>query len=137
MLEALPPEPFLGVHVRRGDFRQGGLAIDDAWYIRAVSQALRGAFPDGGRPQIRIFSDAAPQSLRFLAEAFPNVTIQPKAPALLDLLHLSRCAALVGTSRSTFGMWAAFLGQMPSFWHPVETPPLLSVTQRAVVTVVD
>ena len=136
-LEQLPEEPFIGVHIRRGDFTTGGIATPDDWYVRAVAQALRAVGGDRRSLPIRVFSDADPESLRFLSEAFPRVVLTPKAPALLDLLQLSRCAALVGTSRSSFSMWAAFLGQMTSYWHPVEMPPALAVTPEASVIRVD
>jgi hypothetical protein len=41
----------------------------------------------------------------------------PVRAAITDLLALSQAKVLVG-SGSGFSMWAAFLGQMPSVWHP-------------------
>lgn len=136
-LRQLPEEIFIGVHIRRGDFLKGGIAIPDTWYVKAVTRAMRAIDASGTPLTIRVFSDAQPEAFQFLSDAFPLVTFMPKAPALQDLLHLSRCAALVGTSRSTFSMWAAFLGQMPSFWHPCEKPPPFSVLPCATVTMLD
>lgn len=136
-VERIPDQPFIGVHIRRGDFQGGGLAISDDWYVRAIDRAVRSTSKGNGVFPVRVFSDAAPGALRFLTDVFPNAEIMPKAPALLDLLLLSRCRALVGTSRSTFSMWAGFLGQMPSFWHPCEIPPPFSVSSKATVTVID
>ena len=135
--ELFPDEPFLGVHIRRGDFQRGDLAIEDTWYVRAIDQALRSMGKGREEFPVRVFSDAGPEALRFLTGQFPTVTVMDKAPALLDLLLLSRCRALVGTSRSTFSMWAAFLGQMPSFWCPCKVSPPFSVMPGAAVTIVE
>jgi hypothetical protein len=136
-LDQLPHEPFIGVHIRRGDFQRGGMAIGDEWYACAIDRAIRTVGEGARNSPIRIFSDAEPEAMESLCKRFSSATLMPKAPALLDLLLLSRCEALVGTSRSTFSMWAAFLGQMPSFWHPCETPPPFSITPRATVEIVD
>jgi len=136
-VDNFPVEPYIGVHLRRGDFQRAGIAISDAWYARAIEQAVQSSGKGEKNIPIRVFSDASPDALRFLTDGFPNVTIMPKAPALLDMLLLSRCQALIGTSRSTFSMWAVFLGQMPSFWHPCYITPPLSVSPRATVTMID
>lgn len=136
-LKYFSPEPFIGVHIRRGDFQSGGQSIEDDWYVHAIEHAAKSVGTTKWGGLVRIFSDAAPEKLRFLTETRTNVILMPKAPALLDILILSQCMALVGTSRSTFSMWAAFLGQMPSFWHPCERPPLLSSKKEAVATVLD
>jgi hypothetical protein len=136
-VEQFSDEPFIGVHIRRGDFKYGGIAIDDAWYVRAIEVAAKSLNTRPRALPIRIFSDAAPETLQFLADGFSNVTFMPKAPALLDMLLLSRCRALVGTSRSTFSMWAAFLGQMPSFWHPSQMVPIYSALPQAAVTMIN
>ncbi|MBM4164978.1 MAG: hypothetical protein FJ222_11155 [Lentisphaerae bacterium] len=108
----------IGVHIRRGDFKCGGHTIPDAWYLRAIG-AARERLP--GVP-VRVFSDASPAELAFL-KGVENLRVMPSAPALHDLLLLSRSSLVVGTSWSTFSMWAVFLGQMPSLWHPRVPPP--------------
>lgn len=135
--EQFSADPFIGVHIRRGDFHRGGLAVEDAWYLMAIERAVKSVEAARKPLPIRVFSDAAPETLQFLTDSFPAVTFMPKAPALLDLLLLSRSQALVGTSRSTFSMWAVFLGQMPSIWHTRERPPPVSVLPRATVTMLD
>ena len=126
-LAVFRPAPFIGVHVRRSDFRQAGWAVDDQWYLLAVSEALAVAKAAGHeRIDIRIFSDAPLEELSFIARAFENVTIMEPAPALVDLLRLSLSNWLVGTSNSTFSMWAAFLGGMPSCWHATAPPPRIN-----------
>lgn len=132
-MEHFSAGPFVGVHIRRGDFQLGGISVDDAWYVRAIDQAVQ--FVGGAREAIpiRVFSDAEPETLKFLLDDFPQAMFMPKAPALLDMLLLSRCQALVGTSRSTFSMWAVFLGQMPSFWRSCDLQPPLYVSPQATV----
>lgn len=132
--------PFIGVHIRRGDFSHIGLAIPDAWYVKAVQQAVdRLSHAKGGEqsgaPLIRVFSDACPETLQFLPKAFAHVEIMPKAPALQDLWALSKASIIVGTSRSTFSMWAVYLGQMPSYWHPNDLMPRLNLRDVEQMTV--
>ena len=135
VLEQAGGDPFLGVHIRRGDFQQGGYVIDDAWYVRAIERALSDLGAQGHGIGIRVFSDAHPDALHFICRAFSKVTVMPCAPALQDLLCLSQAQAVVGTNRSTFSMWAVFLGQMPSYWCSTEIPPALSLPQSATVVV--
>ena len=113
-------EPFVGVHVRRGDFKINGLAISDAWYIRAIGYALE----KSGLSLVRVFSDGLPEEVSFIVKAFPKcrVVIMPKAKPLSDIWALSRSDIVVGSSGSTFSIWAVALGQMPSIWNPVNAP---------------
>ena len=118
--------PYIAVHVRRGDFKTVGISTDDAWYLRAIKTAVSDKVAQGVNT-IRVFSDARPAELEFIAEAFPKkeVIVMPNAPAIEDILLLSRAKILVCTPRSTFSMWSVFLGQQPSIWQdgPVELLP--------------
>ena len=113
--ERISETPFVGVHVRRGDFGRAGLCISDEWYVRAINCAREKA----PSLPIKIFSDAPASSLSRIASQFDNVQVMPSMPAAQDLLTLSKATILVGTSRSSFSYWAVYLGQMPSIFHPV------------------
>lgn len=107
---------FIGVHIRRGDFKTAGLCTPDEWYVRAIELAV-GTF-NCENPLIRVFSDGYPEEVAFIARAFPaaRVVVMPKAPAIQDILLLSKSKIAVCSPGSTFSMWAVFLGQMPSLW---------------------
>lgn len=107
-LEQLPRK-FIGVHIRRGDFATTGQALSNDYYVAAIKKA-QGKI--GVDCPILVFSDARPEELDYLKE-FENLKLMPKAPAIQDLLSLSRSTILVGTDNSTFSGWAEFLGQMP------------------------
>lgn len=126
-VEMLADRPFIGVHVRRGDFKAVGIMTDDEWYVRAVQTALRVWHDQAcghGEPLIRVFSDGRADELQFLVRAFPEVRviIMPKAKPLQDIWSLSKSRVLVGSSGSSFSIWAVLLGQMPSIWAPVRAP---------------
>lgn len=106
-------KPFIGVHIRRGDFVTNGQWIPDEWYRRGITKAreLVGQLP------IRVFSDSSPDKLMGITSKFEDCEIMPKASAVQDLLMLSNSKCLVATAKSTFSMWSVFLGQMPSIWR--------------------
>jgi hypothetical protein len=119
----------IGVHVRRGDkpvLERGepqahpNQAMPDEWFIRCI-QNLRRML--GFAAPVQIFSDGRRHELRALL-ALPNVKLAPENPAIIDMLMLARSRILVTSAHSTFSMWAAYLGQMPSLWYPGETPNL-------------
>lgn len=119
-------ERFIGVHVRRGDFVSGGISISDAWYIRAISVAREVA----GDLPVKIFSDGNLEKLKGITSKVKNSVVMAAAPAVHDLLALSHSQVLVATSRSTFSMWAVFLGQMTSIWCDGKNVPTLYVDNK-------
>lgn len=114
------PERFVGVHVRIGDFSKVGFALDNDFYIRAIQIAIERM---GGDVPVLVFSDARQEQLKYLTDRFPSLRIMPNAPALQDMLTLSKSSILVGTNRSTFSAWAAVLGGMQSLWDKNGNPP--------------
>lgn len=110
--------PYIGVHIRRGDFSGTHMMTTDDWYIKAINKALSTPYAVGHK-FIRIFSDEYPERLQFLKEAFPleNIVLMPKAPAIQDILLLANSSIAVCSSRSTFSMWGAYLRQIPSVWR--------------------
>lgn len=121
-VEKLPQE-FIGVHVRRGDFARIGFALPNDYYLRAVEIARRRV---GRDLPILIFTDSKLDEVAYLRR-FSNVQVMPDAPAIQDLLALSRAKMLVATNRSTFSGWAAYLGDVPSLWWKDGEAPSASI----------
>ena len=127
-----PPEPYLGVHWRRGDFRNVHADHSPSPDVAAQqiaqharSHALRTVFvaTDTGHDeieQLRAGLEAAGLSL---------VTLQPEAvPALSDLERaaveqaiLFECAVFVGTRRSTFTHTVFETREASRAWAPEAT----------------
>jgi hypothetical protein len=83
-----------------------------SYYLRGIEEAKSIA---GSDVPILVFSDARPEELAFLSKC-EGVTIMGPAPAIHDVLALSRASVLVGTNHSSFSEWAVFLGGMKSVW---------------------
>lgn len=130
-VKRIESEDYIGVHIRRGDFVTNGQWISDAWYITAIQRAVECA----GDLPIRIFTDATPRSLKAIVTSFRNIEIMPNAPAIQDLLLLSGSRCIVGTSNSSFSMWAVFLGQQPSIWSDGSVLPQVYVGKSKAIIV--
>ena len=122
---ASAPEDFeIGVHLRRGDKETARfgevytgnphLTFCDEWYVRCIA-SLRHAL--GYPAKVKIFTDAHEDQLTRLL-SLGNISVADRNPSLLDIMILSKSKILITTGTSTFSMWAAFLGQMPSIWYP-------------------
>jgi hypothetical protein len=116
--------PYIGVHVRRGDFsipQSAKTLVDGAecyqiaieWYIEAL-RAVRSAI--GTPVQALVFSDGSPAELGALL-AEPNVALRAGATALDDMLALGDSGVLIA-SGSTFSMWGSYLRGAPTLWYP-------------------
>ncbi len=115
-----PREPFVAVHVRRGDFNNpvhhftdgGGQRINQPipieWYVEAVEQARHVT----GHRRVVCISDGTDDDLAFLSR-LGGVAVQRES-ALVDLVSMSRASAFVA-SGSTFSQWISYLGQMPTW----------------------
>lgn len=118
--EVTPDEPFVAVHVRRGDFSNpvhhftdgGGQRINQPipieWYVEAVEQARQVT----GHRRVVCISDGTDDELAFLTR-LDGVAVQRES-ALVDLVSMSRASAFVA-SGSTFSQWISYLGQMPTW----------------------
>ena len=119
----------ISVHVRLGDFSPANESevftsgynrrIYLNWYAEAVS-ALRCSV--GADWPVYIFSDGTDNELRPLLSIHGARRIT-FGSALADLWALSHAQVLVA-SGSTFSMWAAYLGQIPSIWCPGQSRSL-------------
>lgn len=115
-------EEFIGVHIRRGDFsepKDGVLEsgkinyrIPIEWYIDRVT-ILRKYI---GNLPVKVFSDGTDQELKNVLR-MEKVEKISGVSALQEMLMLSRSKILIG-SGSTFSLWAAYIGAMPSIWYP-------------------
>jgi hypothetical protein len=104
--------PFVGVHVRRGDFNEGIVTPLD-WFVRTLSKI---------RAQLSLSVSAVVTSDGSAAEldallAMDDVRLVSTGSAIGDLLLLSRSSLLLA-SGSSFSAWASYLGQMPTLTHP-------------------
>jgi len=121
ILQALDrlPAKFIGVHIRAGDFVSTGQNMPLDYYMRGIEAArelVKEPVP------VLIFSDAKQGQLDCLMQS-AEVKIMPPAPAIHDVLALSRSSILVGTNHSSFSEWAVFLGKMQSIWSRDGRPP--------------
>lgn len=112
----------IGVHVRRGDFKivqqiksEELWAIPDEWFVNAINSVRKHINdPDA---QALVFSDAPDEELTQLLSAH-NVRRAKPAPAIADILRLSKSPIFIPTGLSSFSRWAVYLGNMPTIWHP-------------------
>jgi hypothetical protein len=106
---------FIGVHVRRGDFQYINQIIPTEWYANTCME-IRKHF--GLKLKIKIFTDAHRSELGPLLE-LPNSEVVEGNAAIHDLLMLAKSRIIIGTSLSTFSLWASFLGKCLTFWPPI------------------
>ncbi len=119
------PARFIAMHVRRGDVTRQGMSqrqLEEspvytplAWFV-AMARALRRDASRRGMP-IVVFTDGSAEEVRELC-AVEGVALAARAPAVADLWLMTRASALFASGFSTFGMWASFLGRMPTFYAP-------------------
>jgi len=110
------------VHVRLGDFkpfndnllRKGSfnIRLPMEWIVDTVNQ-LRSFL--GSCCPVWVFSDGKDGELRDLLR-LPNTFRLHFGSALADMLAMSKSSVLVVSS--TFSMWSAFLGSVPSIYYP-------------------
>lgn len=118
-----PNEPFIAVHVRRGDFsvashhflddfgKNVNTPISIPWFIDTIRIAREAT----GCERAVVFSDGTDEELEDLA-SMDGVSIQ-REEAIVDLLVASQAVGFIA-SGSTFSMWISYLGQMPTWVHP-------------------
>jgi len=116
---------FIGVHVRRGDFSFNGMATPDEWFLESIANVRKCM---GRRLPALIVSDGLEKELLSFRQ-LEDVHIAPTGPAILDIMRLSRCRVLVASLGSSFSMWAAYLGGMPTIWPSGEPPKKLNAVR--------
>ena len=118
------PAPFIGVHVRLGDFRplrpgedfaKVGAVRAPLSYFRAHIEGIRRVC--GESTPVTLFSDGRDGDLAELL-ALPHVHRSTAPSDLVDLLLLARSRVIVTAPGSSFGQWAGFLADAPVLHHP-------------------
>lgn len=109
---------FLGVHIRRGDFKVTGQIVALEKYIALISCKV------DENPDIKIFiaSDENRDQLEPLLSHFRNIyfretkgrqSLNGMEDAVIDMFLLSEARQLILTPGSTFGELAALIGEVP------------------------
>jgi len=106
--------PKIGIHFRQGDFLQTNfeelyegkrnVRAPIEWYLN-ILDAIVVRYPD---TVFQLFSDLRVSKLKSIFSGY-NVNFSRKNGAMRDLVNLSDCKIIIG-SRSTFSLWAHFLG---------------------------
>jgi hypothetical protein len=117
------PVKFIGIHIRLGDFplksegsRQIYFRQPVQWYIGALKELKKSLKTD---LPVLVFSDGTDQELSGLLE-IEHVSRSPYTEAISDLLAIAHSLVLI-TSRSSFSLFGAFLGQTPTIWYQGKT----------------
>lgn len=118
-------ERFIAMHVRRGDITRQGFAKHELkhvnqytplpWFV-SMARALR-RMEAFHRVPIVVFTDGGWEEVEELC-ALEGVRLHQRQPAIADLWTLSHAGLLFASGFSTFGMWASFLGGMPTIYAP-------------------
>ncbi len=126
----------IGIHVRMGDFSptesDAELALPQrrvplAWFadsLRVIREAVGSSTP------AIVVSDGNEGELRELLRE-ENVSLVRTGSAIGDLLALAKSRTLIASAGSSFGAWAAFLGQMPSIAHPQQSFDWFNLENRS------
>ena len=107
-------EPFIALHVRRGDFKNAGFALSSEEYFVDTLTRVRQA---SGIEQAFVFSDATPEQLPLLSK-LKNLEFCDLGNEILDLLMMAQSAVLVTSLKSTFGYWAGFVSDAEIILDP-------------------
>ena len=117
--EVVPNDYDIAIHVRLGDFAkadpsQSGHSIRQPfdWYRQALDKAFERL--GGCKHRIVVFTDSTAEAIEPLTRGL-SVDRDPGRNALTSMFNMSR-ASLIITSRSTFSMWAAYLGATSAIW---------------------
>ena len=100
------------VHVRLGDFKLGRQTTELDWFVETIRE-LRSHLGEGTR--VHIFSDGTDEELRPILDLGGAGRLS-FGSSVADILALSRSRVLLASARSTFSMWASYLGRMPIVW---------------------
>lgn len=116
--------PWIGVHIRMGDFRplQPGEDFAKVGAVRTplsyFSQLIVGIRSiHGADLPATIFSDGHDDELREILQ-LPNVHRAPRQADVLDLLLLAQSRLMIASAGSTFSYWSGFLADAPLLLHP-------------------
>jgi len=113
------PKSFIAIHIRRGDFPEMSNEINQIyfkipieWYIDALNQ-IRNQI--GNNFPVVIFSDGTDEEIKPIL-SLQKVIRSPYPESISDMLAISKAIVII-TSKSTYSLFGAFLGQVPSLWY--------------------
>jgi hypothetical protein len=113
------PHSYIGVHIRMGDFplksvveKQHYFRIPLEWYLGVISELRRNL---GFNFPIVIFSDGTDDEITDILE-LGDVIRSPFTESITDLLAIAKSTVII-TSRSSYSLFGAYLGQVPSIWY--------------------
>lgn len=107
-------EPFIALHVRRGDFINAGFTLASEKYFVDTLTRVRQA---SGIEQAFVFSDATPEQLPLLSKS-KHVEFCDLGNEILDLQMMAQSAVLLTSLQSTFGYWAGFVSDAAIILDP-------------------
>jgi len=118
-------KPFIAMHVRRGDITRRKFTEREleavtqytplAWFVSMARAVRRCKALE--RVPIIVFTDGDSHEVAELCSV-NGVRLHRRTPAIADLWTMTHAALLFGSGFSTFGMWASFLGGMPTIYAP-------------------
>jgi hypothetical protein len=116
----------IGIHVRMGDFSptksEAELELAQrrvplSWFVNSL-RVIREEV--GFEVPAVVVSDGKENELSELL-GVGGVSLLRTGSAISDLLVLAKSKVLIAAAGSSFGAWAAFLGQMPAIAHPAQS----------------
>jgi Glycosyl transferase family 11 len=118
------PVPFIGIHVRMGDFRKlghqedfskvGAVRTPETYFVETI-QTIRNIY--GADLPVTVFTDGYKSEFKELF-TLPAVNLMQGNKDIVDMLLLSKSRIIVTSAGSTFSYWAGFLSDAPVILHP-------------------
>lgn len=115
--------PYIGVHIRRGDFLQfqsdehfknnGNTKTPDFYFIDLINSIRK--YTNLIIP-VKIFSDGYKAELQNIL-SLESIELVENNNDMLDLLHLSKSQLIITSAGSTFSYWASFLSNATVLIH--------------------
>jgi hypothetical protein len=118
------PSPFIGVHIRMGDFRKlsagedfskvGSVRTPESYFvdtIKRIREVHRSDLP------VTVFTDGHKHEFQEI-DKMRNISFSEGNRDIVDLLLLSKSRIIVTSAGSTFSFWAGFLSDAPLILHP-------------------
>ena len=119
LINPIKEEYDIGIHIRMGDFVEAGnsesghsIRSPIEWYQESYKVALE--LLGVKSPRVYLFTDDDPIELNKKLK-IDSILADPSGNAITAITNLSRAKCII-TSRSTFSMWAAFLGDSKAIW---------------------
>jgi hypothetical protein len=107
----------IGVHVRRGDFKNMAWDVTSNQYFKHIIEGIRAI--TGKELSCKIYSDGTPDELKDLLK-LTNTEMACNSSDIADLIELSRSKFIVYSKGSSFSNWAGFLSEAHIIHPPRE-----------------